>query len=229
MKEILLPRRHSKDHTDIHSIGKIAAESPQWRAKDETLGSRWLPEVPHFIIIGGGASLPTEHCKSIASRSPTMGTLRTSFLGSIAEVCIVTGDHKKTMDGLLRLGIGPFQVFDFTSTTVSERSFRGQAGSFELKVCFAKQGPLTFEIMQPTGGQSLMAEYLDQVSRKASCGRDVADTRLEKRYRRRAAYRLRLQRHSHEGAQEGNARKRIRAGYGRYLEREEGGLQLLFF
>lgn len=92
-----------------------------------------------------------------------MATLRSSFLGSIAEICIVSGDHKKTMDGLLRLGIGPFQVFDFTPATVTERYFRGEAGLFELKVCFAKHGDLTFEIMQPIRGDSLMAEYLDQV------------------------------------------------------------------
>ena len=29
------------------------------------------------------------------------------------------------MDGLLRLGIGPFQVFDFTPVTVPTRRFRG--------------------------------------------------------------------------------------------------------
>lgn len=87
------------------------------------------------------------------------------FLGSITEVCIVTADHQATMDGLLRVGIGPFQVFDFTSSTVSDRSFRGNSGSYELKVCFAKQGSLTFEIMQPVQGKSLMAEYLDQVCR----------------------------------------------------------------
>lgn len=68
------------------------------------------------------------------------------------------------MDGLLQLGIGPFQVFDFNHDTVADRYFRGQEGSFELKVCFAKHDNLTFEIMQPTGGESLMAEYLDQVS-----------------------------------------------------------------
>ena len=95
-----------------------------------------------------------------------MGTLRTSFLGTIAEICIVSGNHKKTMDGLLQLGIGPFQVFDFTPTTVPERYFRGQEGSFELKVCFAKHGNLTFEVMQPTSGESLMKEYLDQVSQQ---------------------------------------------------------------
>ncbi|CAF9939892.1 MAG: hypothetical protein HETSPECPRED_002089 [Heterodermia speciosa] len=92
-----------------------------------------------------------------------MEALQPSFLGAITEVCIVTADHKKTMDGLLRLGIGPFQVFDFTPSTLPERYFRGKTGSFELKVCFAKHANLTFEIMQPTGGESLMAEYLDQV------------------------------------------------------------------
>lgn len=100
-----------------------------------------------------------------------MEALRPSFLGAIAQVCLVTADHKKTMDGLLRLGIGPFQIFDFTPSTVSERYFRGKTGSFELKVCFAKHGDLTFEIMQPTGGESLMAEYLDQVQTPASDAR----------------------------------------------------------
>ena len=92
-----------------------------------------------------------------------MEAMSATFLGAITEVCIVTPDHQKTMNGLLRLGIGPFQVFDFTAESVPERFFRGQAGSFELKVCFAKHGTLTFEIMQPTGGQSLMTEYLAQV------------------------------------------------------------------
>lgn len=87
------------------------------------------------------------------------------FLGSLTEICFVTSNHQKTMDGLLRLGIGPFQVFDFTASTVVERFFRGRAGEFELKVCFAKQGGLTFEIMQPVGGDSLMREFLEKVSR----------------------------------------------------------------
>ena len=74
----------------------------------------------------------------------------------------MSGDHRKN-DERPQLGIGPFQVFDFTLSTVLEWYFRGQAGSFELKVCFARHGDLTFEIMQPTGGESLMAEYLDRV------------------------------------------------------------------
>ena len=88
----------------------------------------------------------------------------TPFLGTITEVCIVTPSHVKTMDGLLRLGIGPFQVFDFTPATVSARRFRGEPGDFELRVCFAKQGDLVFEIMEPVGsGSSLMGEWLREV------------------------------------------------------------------
>ncbi|TKA61669.1 hypothetical protein B0A49_11554 [Cryomyces minteri] len=66
------------------------------------------------------------------------------------------------MDGLLRLGIGPFQVFEFNSTTVPEQRYRGRSGSFALKVCFAKQNDLTFEIMQPISGDSFMADYLSK-------------------------------------------------------------------
>jgi methylmalonyl-CoA/ethylmalonyl-CoA epimerase len=94
-----------------------------------------------------------------ASASSTLGS---SILGSITEVCIVTPDLYKSADGLMRLGIGPFQVFDFNSKTVIQREYKGEAGDFELKVAFAQQGSLVFELMQPTKGPSLMAEYLAQ-------------------------------------------------------------------
>jgi methylmalonyl-CoA/ethylmalonyl-CoA epimerase len=32
----------------------------------------------------------------------------TGFLGKPVELCIVTRDHRRTIAGLLRLGIGPF-------------------------------------------------------------------------------------------------------------------------
>lgn len=84
------------------------------------------------------------------------------ILGKIEEVCIVSPDVKKTIDGLSRLGIGPFQIFDFNDQTVHDRRWRGGPGEFTLGVAFAKQNDLVFEIMQPTGGQSLMAEYLER-------------------------------------------------------------------
>ena len=161
-----------------------------------------------------------------------MENLRPSFLGAITEVCFVTANHMKTMDGLLRLGIGPFQVFDFTPETVPERYIRGRAGSFELKVCFAKQGDLTFEIMQPTAGESLMAEYLDQVLTSILLVPflliEHALMRSKETWsRRHPAHCLRLQEHPHGRAQKGDARKGIQTCYGRHLERQERDVQVL--
>lgn len=73
---------------------------------------------------------------------------------------------------------------------MGERSFRGRSGDFELKVCFAKQGPLTFEIMQPVGGESLMKEFLEQVSGFERSGVDLSGWRL--RWRLRLRLRLKL-------------------------------------
>jgi methylmalonyl-CoA/ethylmalonyl-CoA epimerase len=89
------------------------------------------------------------------------GKLAQPFLGNVVEICIVTPDHRKTMDGLLRLGIGPFQVHTFTSQSVTAQTFRGDTANFELIVCFATQGPVVWEIMQPVSGPSLMAEFLE--------------------------------------------------------------------
>jgi methylmalonyl-CoA/ethylmalonyl-CoA epimerase len=98
--------------------------------------------------------------------SQTPSALLSPVLGSITEVCIVTPNYKQTIDGLSQLGIGPFQVFHFNKTTVPRREWRGAAGDFELYVCFAKQGDLVIEIMQPTEGESLMAEYLERNSNR---------------------------------------------------------------
>jgi hypothetical protein len=56
------------------------------------------------------------------------------------------------MEGLVRLGIGPFQVYTFTSETVTEQTYRGESSPFSLTVCFATNDDLTFRIMQPLSG-----------------------------------------------------------------------------
>ncbi|KAB8338768.1 hypothetical protein FH972_021713 [Carpinus fangiana] len=88
--------------------------------------------------------------------------LGTPFLGKVIEICIVTPDADRTMDGLLALGIGPFKVFSFTPETVANQTWRGQPSAFSLKVCFATQGELTWELMQPVAGPSIMANFLAQ-------------------------------------------------------------------
>jgi hypothetical protein len=87
--------------------------------------------------------------------------LSNAFLGKIIEVCIVTEDCHRTMAGLVRLGIGPFRVYTFDDDTVTMPSYHGQPSPFSLKVCFANNDGLTWEIMQPLTGRTIMRDFLD--------------------------------------------------------------------
>lgn len=78
--------------------------------------------------------------------------LSNAFLRKIVEVCIVTEDHRRTMAGLVRLGIGPFRVYTFDSSNLTAPTYRGESSPFGLKVCFATNNDLTWEIMQPLSG-----------------------------------------------------------------------------
>lgn len=88
--------------------------------------------------------------------------LSNSFLGKLIEVCFVTADHRRTMEGLVRMGIGPWRVYTFDSTTVTDRTYHGEAADFAIKVCFADVGDMAFEIMQPLYGPSIFQEFLDK-------------------------------------------------------------------
>jgi hypothetical protein len=67
-----------------------------------------------------------------------------------------------TIDGLAHFGVGPFQVFHLNGETCRDLKFRSGPGDFDIIACFAKQGGMAVEIMQPFSGQSLMQEYLDR-------------------------------------------------------------------
>ncbi len=92
--------------------------------------------------------------------------LSNAFLGRIIEVCIVTEDCHRTMAGLARLGVGPFRVYTFDDTNLTMPAYRGQVSPFSLKVCFATNEDLTWEIMQPLHGRTIMREFTRQARRK---------------------------------------------------------------
>jgi methylmalonyl-CoA/ethylmalonyl-CoA epimerase len=87
--------------------------------------------------------------------------LSNAFLGKIIEVCFVTQDAQRTMEGLVQLGVGPFRVYTFNEETMAGPTYHGQASPFSLRVCFAMNQGLTFEIMQPLSGRTVMQEFLD--------------------------------------------------------------------
>jgi methylmalonyl-CoA/ethylmalonyl-CoA epimerase len=84
------------------------------------------------------------------------------FLGNVIEIAIVTKDHKRTMDGLLRLGIGPWQVYRFSPENTTNQTYRGKPSAFVLNVCFAQSGNMVWEIIEPVSGPTIFAEFLEQ-------------------------------------------------------------------
>ncbi|MCF1494380.1 VOC family protein [Agrobacterium vitis] len=82
------------------------------------------------------------------------------FLGNVVELAIVTGDHKRTMDGLLKLGIGPWRVYKFSPENTENQTYKGKPVSFELIVCFAQSGNMVWELMEPVSGPTIFADFL---------------------------------------------------------------------
>jgi len=85
-----------------------------------------------------------------------------SFLGRVVEIGIVTADCQRTMEGLVRLGIGPWRVYTFAPEDVQDQTFRGEPSEFTLKVCFAQADDVIWELMQPLDGSTVMQKYLDR-------------------------------------------------------------------
>jgi methylmalonyl-CoA/ethylmalonyl-CoA epimerase len=88
--------------------------------------------------------------------------LSNSFLGDAIEICIVTRDYRKTMEGLVKLGIGPWRVYTFTPETVTEQTYMGQPANYSIKVCFAQAKNVIWEIMQPLDGPTIFQDFLDR-------------------------------------------------------------------
>ena len=89
-------------------------------------------------------------------------SLDNAFLGNAIEIAIVTADHRRTMEGLVRLGIGPWRVYTFGPENVSDQTYQGRPASFRLRVCFARSGNITWELMEPIDGPSIFADYLER-------------------------------------------------------------------
>lgn len=78
------------------------------------------------------------------------------------EICIVTKDHRRTIEGLLNLGIGPWKSYTFSPENTTNQTFRGNPSEFTLKVCFAEVGDITWELIQPLSGPTIFQEFLNR-------------------------------------------------------------------
>ncbi|MGF1562889.1 MAG: VOC family protein [Geminicoccaceae bacterium] len=89
-------------------------------------------------------------------------TLSNSFLTETIQVCIVTRDYQRVMEGMVRAGIGPWRVYTFGPDNCADLTLYGQPASFSMKLCMAWTGAMFWEIVQPLDGHSIYKDFLDK-------------------------------------------------------------------
>jgi hypothetical protein len=89
-------------------------------------------------------------------------TLSNSFLGDNIQICVVTRDFRRTMEGLVQAGIGPWRVYTFGPENVQELTYRGKPASYSMKLCLSFSGSMMWEIVQPLTGPNLYEEFLEK-------------------------------------------------------------------
>ncbi|MGD9536290.1 MAG: VOC family protein [Alphaproteobacteria bacterium] len=89
-------------------------------------------------------------------------TLSNSFLGDNIQICVVTRDFHRTMEGLVRTGIGPWKVFTFSPETVTEMTYRGKPARYSMRLGLTYSGSMMWEIVQPLTGPNIYEEFLER-------------------------------------------------------------------
>jgi methylmalonyl-CoA/ethylmalonyl-CoA epimerase len=101
--------------------------------------------------------MPSEHALAVHT-----GSAPDAFLGNAIEIAIVTRNVKTTMQGLSRIGIGPWRSYTFTPENTANQTYRGEPSAFVMRVCFAQVGDLIWELIQPLSGRTIFQEFLDR-------------------------------------------------------------------
>lgn len=86
--------------------------------------------------------------------------LSNSFLGDTLQVCVVTQDIERTLEGFTRMGIGPWRVYTFSPDTVQDQTFRGRPERYSMRLALAMSGTMMWEVIQPLEGPSIYKEFL---------------------------------------------------------------------
>ena len=86
--------------------------------------------------------------------------LDNSFQGDTIQICIVSRDIHRTMEGMVKLGIGPWRLYEFGPDTVSDQTYMGQPARYKMKLALAFSGTMMWEIIEPVDGPSIYHEFL---------------------------------------------------------------------
>ncbi|MBC6405977.1 MAG: VOC family protein [Rhodospirillales bacterium] len=90
-----------------------------------------------------------------------MPDLPANIVGETMQICVVTRDYRRTMQGLTKMGIGPWRVYTFDAGSCTDLTYRGKPADFAMKLCLAFSGAMMWEIVQPTEGRTIYDDFLE--------------------------------------------------------------------
>ena len=96
----------------------------------------------------------------MAGARPARGKEGATHLGDVSQVCLIASDFMKTVEGLVRLGIGPWRLMTLGPHNVTDQLYRGQPAASEIRVGLARCGRTEWEVITPISGPSIHADWL---------------------------------------------------------------------
>jgi len=123
--------------------------------------------------------LPATDLPTVVSDSE----LTNSFLSETIQVCVVSRDYKRAMEGMVRLGIGPWRVYRYhDAPDLKDTIYRGEDENFKMTLCIAWTGAMQWEIVEPLEGRTIYDDFLDEhgegIHHVAFAGRDQGDSEM---------------------------------------------------
>lgn len=77
------------------------------------------------------------------------------------QVGIVVRDLQKSMEHYWNnFGIGPWNILRFSSSELSDMTYRGKPGRFSSQIAIATVGAIKLELIEPLEGESTWADFL---------------------------------------------------------------------
>ena len=96
----------------------------------------------------------------MAGAQSPRGGRAAAHLGDVSQVCLLTSDFMRTIDGFVQLGIGPWRLMTLGPHNVSDQLYRGQPATSEIRVGLARCGRTEWEVITPVSGPSIHADWL---------------------------------------------------------------------
>jgi len=90
--------------------------------------------------------------------------MKLPFLNNgVAQICILVKDLDKTVENYWNVfGIGPWHFYTYKKPMVKDMSYYGKSADYEMRIALSYFGDSRIELIQPTSGDSVYSDYIEQ-------------------------------------------------------------------